>query len=470
VATVLVVDDERSICAAFSRFLELAGHTALTAANGRDALQLIEAQRPAAVFMDVRMPGMTGLDVLEKLRESHPNLPVIIMTAHGNMHTAMQAMRLGAFDYLMKPIDLTQVRGLLERALQQHVPAAESAGGGGEEIPSGTLVGNSPAMQEIFKLMGLLTTNDLTVLLTGESGVGKELVARAIHSHSPRRDKPFVAVNCAAIPENLLESELFGHEKGAFTGAETRRIGRFEAAEDGTLFLDEVGDLPLVLQGKLLRVLQERSYERVGGLAGQRLNARVIAATNRDLEQEIAAGNFREDLFYRLKLVTLAIPPLKKRKEDIESLSRYFLDRANRELGRRIVAIEPAALERLRAHTWPGNVRELEHTIKRAVLTAKGQHLTLHDLPLPTDGAPASSALFEPSLDALRHAAKDALRTVSATTAPVPDQEGLFHWLVAEVERELIAEALRMTEGNQVAAAKLLGLHRTTMRNKRRPE
>jgi transcriptional regulator with GAF, ATPase, and Fis domain len=309
--------------------------------------------------------------------------------------------------------------------------------------------------------MGLLTGNDLTVLITGESGVGKERVARGIHLHSPRGDQPFIAVNCAALPESLLESELFGHEKGAFTGADSRRLGRCEAAGTGTLFLDEIGELPYHLQSKLLRVLQERRFERVGSVTPIPLKARVIAASNRVLEDEVAHGRFRADLYHRLQLLTLTVPPLRQRKEDIPALAEHFLQQANAELGKRLSGLEAAVLTRLHDYDWPGNVRELEHAIKRAALLAYGPLLTVHDVVLKAvgDSRPAGSA-WEPLRTALHAALQQAL------AQPEMPPEGIFHVLVDFTERELIAEALRLTGGNQVAASRLLGLHRTTMRKK----
>ena len=456
---VLIADDERSICQAFAQFLRLEGHTPLIASNGREALELLRREQPDAVFLDVRMPGMDGLEVLAQIRAERPELPVIVMTAYGTMDTAMAAMRQGAFDYLGKPVELPQLRTLLQRALHRPQVGSEEAVAQPEQT---LLVGQSSAMQEIYKLMGLLTQNDLTVLVTGESGVGKELVARGIHLHSHRRDLPFVAVNCAAIPEQLLESELFGHEKGAFTGADSRRLGRCEAAGEGTLFLDEISELPLHLQSKLLRVLQERSFERVGSVTPLPLKARVIAASNRHLETEVEQGRFREDLYHRLKLVTLHIPPLRKRTDDIEALVYHFLRRANAELSKQVQSIEPEVLERLRQYHWPGNVRELEHTIKRSVLLAHGSLLTVHDLDLK----PAAPAAPVSALNQLQAAARVALQQLLSDPQSAEAEQGIFHTLVDITERELIDEALRLTQGNQVAASRLLGLHRTTMRNK----
>jgi DNA-binding NtrC family response regulator len=462
-ARILIADDERGICEAFADFLKLEGHTPLIASNGNEALARVIAERPSVVFLDVHMPGSDGLEALKEIRAREPDLPVIIMTAYGTVNTAMQAMRLGAFDYLGKPIDLSQIRRLLEKAL--HRPSTQ----GGVLPPTtpshqqGELVGNSPAMQEIFKLIGLLTGNNLTVLISGESGVGKELAARSIHRHCPLSRGPFVAVNCAAIPETLLENELFGHEKGAFTGAESRRLGRCEAANNGTLFLDEIGELPYHLQSKLLRLLQERSFERIGSVEPIPLTARVIAATNHDLEELCRQGRFREDLYYRLKLVNLHIPPLRRRKEDIEVLAGHLLNQINHELSRDIAGIEPEALAMLQGHSWPGNVRELEHTLKRAVLMARGPLLTVHDLALEV-----ASGEEESGQDGIASSLQQAVRTAMHRSLEMggPGGKDLFHRLVAITEQAMIDEALKLSDGNQVAASELLDLHRTTLRNK----
>jgi DNA-binding NtrC family response regulator len=459
VAKILIADDERAICDAFSELLRREGHTPLVAATGEEALALVEQERPRLVFLDLKMPGRSGLEILKELNETQPELPVVLMTAYGTVDTAMEAIRLRAFDYLGKPVELQQLRKLLARALHRPAPVAGAAApvarGDGDE-----LIGSSAAMQEIFKLMSLLTGNDLTVLVSGESGVGKELVARGIHRHSARRTRPFVAVNCAAIPEALIESELFGHERGAFTDARESRIGRCEAAEDGTLFLDEIAELPSAMQGKLLRVLQERTFERVGSSTPRPLRARVIAATNRRLEERVEEGRFREDLYHRINLVTLHIPPLRRRKEDIEALAMHFLERANAELSKSLQGLEPALLERLREHDWPGNVRELEHAIKRAALTARGPLLTVHDLDLVTAQPVAGEEL--PPLEALRRAVRETLRQLAQSGA----DRTAFDTVVGIAERESVAEALRLTGGNQLAAARLIGLNRTTLRKK----
>ncbi|WP_177420223.1 sigma-54-dependent transcriptional regulator [endosymbiont of Lamellibrachia barhami] len=470
---ILIADDERAICDAFSRLFEMEGHEALIASSGKEALQVIREQHPDAVFMDVRMPGMDGIETLAQIRDEIGGLPVVIMTAYGAMETAMEAVRLDAFDYLGKPVELTRVRQLLHQMLElsaSEPPTPEAETEQPEPETEPRLVGQSAPMQELFKLMGLLTTNNMTVLITGESGVGKELVARGIHRHSRQSEAPFVAINCAAIPENLLESELFGHEKGAFTSADARRIGRFESAAEGTLFLDEIGELPLHLQGKLLRVLQERSFERIGSSTPIPLRARLITATNRNLAQEVTDKHFREDLLHRLNLVTLQVPPLRDRQEDIELLARHFLKQVAGELSKPLSDFEPGVIERLCAHAWPGNVRELEHVIKRSALLARGNKLTNHDLALENEppkittqetGSTSDDAFGQLS-DALRYA----LRQLAAQHNLTEKTEGSFHTLIGFAEGELIDEALRLCDDNQVSAAKLLGLHRTTLRNK----
>jgi DNA-binding NtrC family response regulator len=459
-AKVLVADDERAICEAFGVMLRTAGHTPVVAGSGAEALRRVATDKPDVVFLDVQMPDLNGLEVLERIRVIDAELPVIVMTAYGTLQTAMTALKTGAFDYLGKPIELARVREVLARAL--HKPTRDPSARPAAEADE-AMVGTSAAMQEIFKRMSLLTSNELTVLITGESGVGKELVARGIHFNSPRATQPFVAVNCAAIPASLIESEFFGHERGAFTDAREQRQGRFEAAGRGTLFLDEISELPYTLQSKLLRVLQERSFERVGSQTAVPFRARLIAATNRVLKDEVDAGRFREDLYHRLDLVTLAIPPLRARKEDIEALAAKFLDRANAELGKSVQGLEPAALERLLGHDWPGNVRELEHAIKRAVLMARRPWIAAHDLEL-------TSVIAADDADSrFGVAVRTALGArLAATTGDGASTDSIYQALIGLAEQELVAEALRITEGNQVAASRLLGINRTTLRSKMR--
>ena len=465
-ARILVADDEPSICDAFTALLAAEGHETLTAANGREAVQLVRSAHPDVVFLDVRMPGLDGISALKEIRAFDSTVPVIVMTAYGTLDTASEALRNDAFDYLGKPLDLAKIRQLLQRALHARTtPTAASVALDPITGQTGArqLVGQSPAMQEIFKRIVLLADNEMSVLVQGESGTGKELVARAIHSSGKRAGRPFVAINCAAIPEQLIESELFGHERGAFTDARQMRPGRFELAGQGTLFLDEISELPLGLQSKLLRVLQERTFERVGGSATIAFQARLVCATNRDLAAAVAAGEFREDLFHRVNLVTINIPPLRERRDDIAELVRSLLGDANREAGKAITAVEQAVLDQLRSRDWPGNVRELEHVIKRSVLMAKGTTLTVHDLALAADSSPPGASS---SLERLTAPLESVAAALVAHGAAAVEPPAIHEAAMTRLERALIDEALKATGGNQVAAARLLGISRSTLRSK----
>ncbi len=465
-ARVLVADDERSICEAFVLLLEAEGHASLTASTGEEALRVVRAERPDMVFVDVRMPGMDGLEVLREIHRVSPATPVVVMTAYGRLDTAAEALRSGAFDYLGKPLDLAQIRQVMRRALHAPAPASKTTQVPLSEAgPRPTLVGRSPAMQELFKLIVLLADNDLTVLVQGESGVGKELVARAIHASGARAEQPFVAINCAAIPEQLIESELFGHERGAFTDAKSARAGRFEAAAQGTLFLDEISELPLHLQSKLLRVLQERSFERVGSPSPVPFRARLVCASNRDLSAAVAAGAFRDDLYHRVNIVTLQVPPLRERRDDIPELVQALIQRANREVGKAITSIEQAVFDRLKERDWPGNVRELEHVVKRAVLVAHGCVLTVHDLKFDDDGEAATGdqqGVLEPLLGSLDAHAARLLEAAGRADGDV----GIYGLAINRLERAFIRAALAASGGNQVTAARLLGISRSTLRAK----
>jgi len=442
--------------------LAQAGHDVETVASGGDALAALGAGDFDVAILDIRMPDVNGLDVLERIRATDNAVIPIVVTAQNTMTNAIEAMKRGAFNYLTKPFDLDEVRTLVARAAEMHeltrTVARMRSEIGGRYEPGVTLVGTSAAVQEIFKAIGRVAKSDATVLIEGESGTGKELIARAIHSHSTRWSGPFVALNCSSIPRDLLESELFGHERGAFTGASKRRVGRFETATDGTLFLDEIGDMPIELQVKLLRVLQEREFSRVGNTQVIKANARIIAATNQSLERAVREGRFREDLYFRLKVVPITVPPLRERRGDIPALIGYFLAKINAEMGTDIAAIAPEAEELLMRHSWPGNVRELENCLLRAAVLAPGRTLTPEDLSL-SDAAPPP---------ALAGSIADTLRSAVAALVNDPERPAkeLHAAVVGAVERPLIELILEQTGGNQLRAADLLGINRNTLRKK----
>jgi two-component system nitrogen regulation response regulator GlnG len=462
VARVLIADDEESIRMVLGTALAQAGHDVETVASGSDALAALGAGDFDVAILDIRMPDVNGLDVLERIRATDNAVIPIVVTAQNTMTNAIEAMKRGAFNYLTKPFDLDEVRTLVARAAEMHeltrTVARMRSEIGGRYEPGVTLVGTSAAVQEIFKAIGRVAKSDATVLIEGESGTGKELIARAIHSHSTRWSGPFVALNCSAIPRDLLESELFGHERGAFTGASERRVGRFETADDGTLFLDEIGDMPVELQVKLLRVLQEREFSRVGNTRVIKANARIIAATNQSLERAVREGRFREDLYFRLKVVPITVPPLRERRGDIPALICYFLAKINAEMGTDIAAIAPEAEELLMRHSWPGNVRELENCLLRAAVLAPGRTLTPEDLSL-SDAAPPP---------ALAGSIADTLRSAVAALVNDPERPAkeLHAAVVGAVERPLIELVLEQTSGNQLRAADLLGINRNTLRKK----
>jgi nitrogen regulation protein NR(I) len=461
---ILVVDDDPSMRYSLNRMLEGQGLAVSLAKNGIEALERLAQDQPDLVVMDIKMPGQSGLEVLRAIKERDPKALVILMTAFGTTETAIEAMKFGAFDYILKPFDIPQMRGLVGRALQVSrmmkkmvaLPDREKTGAAEE-----TIVGSSPVMQQIYKMIGQVAPTEVTALLRGESGTGKELVARAIYHHSRRADKPFLPVNCAAIPETLLESELFGHEKGSFTGALTRRIGKFEQGHGGTIFLDEIGDMTPATQAKILRVLQDRQFERLGGSERITVDLRLIVATNKDLEKAIRDGTFRQDLYYRLKVVTLHLPPLRERKEDIPELVRYFLQRFRVDVNRDVLDISPKALEKLMRYPWPGNVRELENAVKRAMVIAKGHTLLAEDFLLEgvdEEMGPAEHLELEERLQIRMEPVFKELLELSRRS-PGAD-------LMSELEKILIKRALQETKGNQVQAAVLLGISRNTLRSK----
>jgi two-component system nitrogen regulation response regulator GlnG len=464
-ANLLLIDDDPDLLPDQMRqVFPASAHRVEIAPTGSEGLERARDGRPDVIFLDLRLPDKSGLDVLTQLREIDARIPVVLVTVARSSDAAIEAMREGAYDYLLKPVDLEKLRRVTGEALKvarmMREPAVIA-----RTLPDDdqgeAIVGSCPAMQEVYKAIGRVANQTFPVLITGESGTGKELVARAIYQHGPRAKAPFLALNCAAIPETLLESELFGHEKGAFTGAERRRIGKFEQCNGGTLFLDEIGDMPLPAQAKLLRVLQEQSFERIGGSETVRTDVRLIAATHRDLKARSDESQFRPDLYYRLGVFAIRLPPLRERGEDLALLVRFYLRRVNRELGRDVHEVAPEALARLRGYSWPGNVRELQSVLKQALLRAHGPVLLADFLPelaeAPVPAAPAAppgegfgpeSFLIRPQLG--------------------PDARELYAETHRELDRLLLPRILDYTGGNQHRAALLLGIARKTLRTKLR--
>lgn len=466
-ASLLVVDDEPTVLHLFRRMFDKVGIEVLTAANGGEARRLIAETHPDVAILDLVLPDQSGLEAFRQLKQLDPRLPVIFMTASGNSDTAIEAMKLGALDYLLKPLDFAEVRKLVDQALEirrwtrQRVTLQESAA----TLPAegDALVGRCPAMQLVYKAIGRVASQNVTVLIRGESGTGKELVARALYHHSHRAAGPFMEVNSAAIPEALLESELFGYERGAFTGADRRRIGKFEQCHRGTLFLDEIGDMSPALQSKILRVLQEQRFERVGGNETIAADVRVIAATNRDLEKMVARHQFRADLYYRLNGYTIQLPPLRERGEDLVLLVDYFLLRANRDLGKDVRGVAPAAMDLLRRYAWPGNVRELQSIVRQSVLQTTGPVLLSDFLPEIVQGG-GWPGLRTASVDDGGGEYWERFINERLTSGV----EDLYDQALSRMETELISRVLRRTGGNQLEAARILGVTRTTLRSKLR--
>ncbi|HEX2219486.1 MAG TPA: sigma-54 dependent transcriptional regulator [Gemmatimonadales bacterium] len=446
--TVLIVDDERTLARAVKAYLLESGYEAEVAPDAEQALGMLETLRPDVVFSDMRLPGMNGTELLRRIREFDPSIPVIIMTAYGTIEGAVEAVKLGAFDYLKKPLDLEELKLLADRArehsqlqleLSYHRRRAAS------EVPFAGILGKSPALRAVLEQARQIAALDETppVLITGETGTGKGLVARTIHAGSNRASKPFIEVNCTALPATLMEAELFGHERGAFTDAKESRMGLFEAAEGGFLFLDEVGDVELSLQGKLLKAVEDRTVRRVGGVRDRRIDVRILAATNRDLEREAQRERFRRDLYFRLAVILLRLPPLRERAEDVMLLAQHFLQRFGAKYGKQVERLDPRARELLLAYPWPGNVRELSHVIERAVLWSKGPILDVEHLALDVSAGQGEGPQESPdALPSSRPAGMD-----------------LEQW-----ERSLIEQALRESDGNQTRAAQRLGISRDTLR------
>lgn len=462
--TVLIADDDRAIRTVLDAALGRAGHTVRSTGNAATLWRWVSDGEGDVVIVDVVMPDGNGLDLLPRMKKLRPELPVIVMSAQNTILTALKATERGAFEYLPKPFDLQELTTVVGRALAPRPTEQASQSIEGEErLP---LIGRSPAMQEIYRVLARLMATDLTVTIMGESGTGKELVARALHDYGKRRNSPFVAVNMAAIPRELVESELFGHEKGSFTGAHQRSVGRFEQAEGGTLFLDEIGDMPPDAQTRLLRVLQQGEYTTVGGRTPIKSNVRIIAATNRDLRQLIQQGQFREDLFFRLNVVPMRLPPLRERAGDIADLARHFLDRAAGE-GLPFKTLSSGAVDRLKTYRWPGNVRELENLMRRLAALCAEDEISAQavDLELTqSEAAPVSDAA--PGNETLSEAVRRHMALYFGQFGDALPPAGVYDRILREIERPLIERCLGATRGNQIKAAELLGLNRNTLRKK----
>ncbi len=453
---VWVVDDDQSVRWVLEKALQQAGMEVRSFERAEHVLEAIQTETPDVLITDVRMPGMSGIALLERLHEESPALPIIVITAHSDLENAVAAYQGGAFEYLPKPFDIDEAIDLVNKAARQNGSAAANEGIAPQAIPA--MIGQAPAMQEVFRSIGRLAGSSMTVLITGESGTGKELVARALHQHSPRANKPFVALNTSAIASELLESELFGHEKGSFTGADARRIGRFEQANGGTLFLDEIGDMSAALQTRLLRVLAESEFYRVGGQASIKVDVRVIAATNQDLPRAVKESRFREDLYHRLNVIRIDTPPLRQRRADIPVLLKHYLAEAARELNAPIKSIDTEALDTLRSYDWPGNVRQLVNVSRRLTVTAPGRVITSQDIPADLGGNEPSQRAAQEWTRSLAAWAEQQLSTT--------DSDPLLDTAVPEFEKTLIQVAMAQTNGHRQDAAKLLGWGRNTLTRK----
>lgn len=463
---ILVADDEESMRWVLSKALKRKGFSVDLAKDGDEALRMIQSSNYDLAILDIKMPGLTGLDLLDQIRELRNELLVVIMTAEASMKNAVEAMKRGAYDYITKPFDLDVIDAIIEkidkaREMTSQVSLLKEELKDRYQLEK-TIIGNSQAMREIYKTIGKVAPSDITVLIQGESGTGKELIARAIHFNSKRLGKPFIAINCAAIPKELLESELFGFEKGAFTGAVERKLGKFEQANGGTIFLDEIGDMPLDLQAKILRVLQEKEVTRTGGNQSISIDTRIVAATNQDLEERVREKAFREDLFYRLNVVPIHLVALRERKEDIPLLVEYFLKKTCSEMELPQKQCTPDALALLSSYNWPGNVRELENTIKRAVILSSDPLLTIDDFSGLKSHIASPARSEELSLEAL---VEMKLRS-SLGNLEKMETGDLYSFILEQMERPLIRFVLEKTRGNQVKAAEILGINRNTLRKK----
>jgi len=459
--TVWVTDDDQSIRWVVEKALKKADFVTRSFSCAADLLSALQDDLPDALITDIRMPGMDGLELLDKVQLSHPNLPVIVMTAHSDLESAVSSFHGGAFEYMPKPFDIKEVIDLAHRACihsrQQQTEAASDTPAAEENTPE--IIGEAPAMQEVFRAIGRLARSNITVLINGESGTGKELVAKALHRHSPRAGNPFIALNMAAIPKDLMESELFGHEKGAFTGAQSRRVGRFEQANGGTLFLDEIGDMPAELQTRLLRVLADGEFYPVGSHASVKADVRIIAATHQDLKALVEQGRFREDLFHRLNVIRIHIPSLRERKQDIPLLMHHFLNLAATELNTEIKVLKPDAEAFLSTLDWPGNVRQLENSCRWLTVMASGREIHLHDLPPELLGTTSEKSAADTGWEALLRDSIDQMLLLG-------NEAEIAKHVIPTVESILIKAALKFTRGKRHEAAILLGYGRNTLTRK----
>ncbi|HEU5080562.1 MAG TPA: sigma-54 dependent transcriptional regulator [Opitutaceae bacterium] len=491
--TILIIDDDSEIRYSLSRVLSSKAYQVIEAPSGEAGIAIVKKSPPDLVFLDVRMGGMSGIEALQHIRSSNPKQMVILMTAFGTAQTAIEAMKYGAFDYIMKPFDPQKVLTLAANALKAHAdmsavhdykPTINS-----EDYKEG-IVGSSQVMQEVFKIIGQVTASDVTVMITGESGTGKELVARSIWKHSHRASKPFIAVNCAAIPDNLIESELFGHEKGSFTGATGQRLGKFELCDGGTIFLDEIGDMALATQTKILRVLQQGEIQRVGGTETIKVDVRIIAATNKDLESMVKAKTFREDLYYRLNVVRIRMPALRDREDDIPQIIDFCVQNLAKTKKSRVTKVSPEALQILTQYRWPGNVRELENVVYRSAVIAQGDTILLKDLPVevrnavgpvavPNETSDAPFEVVKTSVDestAVATARAHAAQIIAPNESPLTVASALdfLHRelsggpepILSRLEREMIQRVVKAEDGNLLKASEKLGITRATLRKR----
>jgi DNA-binding NtrC family response regulator len=482
-AKILIVDDEKNLLDSLERILQDGDNQIVKASNGKEAIKKVKKETPQVVVMDIQMPEMDGLSAFKEIKKISPKQMVIMMTGSGTTDTAIEAMKLGAYDYVAKPFDIPKIIGVVQAAIKasslnnEVVRINEPENFLKQDNTVKRIIGKSSAMLDIYKTIGSISSSDVPVLLIGQSGTGKELVARAIYHNSVRADKQFLAINCAAIPDTLLESELFGYEKGAFTGANERKIGKFEQCNGGTIFLDEIGDMPMQTQAKILRVLQEHELERLGGNEVIKVNVRIISATNKDLKKQIELGKFREDLFYRLNVVLINLPPLKERPEDIKELITYFLNRFNVEFGKKINEIPKETMEKLTSYPWPGNVRELENVIKRAVVMSVGNTLNVSFSESkgfeanPTDSQTKKAKTtittnLGTGSDDFGQFLDDAAEALLEKILNLPEDNKEREDLLGKLEKILIKKSINKLKGNQVKISKILGITRNTLRSR----